>query len=92
MLQRFWRWLFPPTPIPIDPHQEAQVTGEVRQAQQRLASATRLVEMKAHKNARRAQQLASEINHRVQTKEASVRAAENALNALRREARSDDEE
>ena len=92
MVRSFWRWLFPPTPAPIDPTQEAQVTGEVRQAQQRLASATRLVEMKAHKNAQRSQRLTSEINHRVQTKEASVRAAENALNVMRREVPPDDEE
>lgn len=92
MFRSFWLWLFPPTPPPIDPVEEMQVAGDVRQAQQRLASATRLVQMKAHKSVRSAQRLASEINYRVQTKEASVRAAENALGVMRKEGPADDEE
>ena len=84
MFQRLWLWLFPPD-SPRFPIEDEELAGEVRQAQQRLASSSRLVSKKAKESAKQDRATLELYQTRLKERQDALDAAESALNVIRGE-------
>lgn len=86
-MARLRRWLFPSCPR-FDERQEAQLSGDVRNAQQVLLSSTRIVAAKAKQSVdearRQTEQVRAHVAGRQAEEDAALRTAMGVMNLISR--------